>query len=62
MGIALFYATDFQVLFLGWRWVVLLGFSRGFWEKRVFWCGVLMVNLWWNAWLLWTEDTTLRGA
>jgi hypothetical protein len=37
-------------------------FLMGFWEKLVFGCGFFLVSLWWNAWLLWTGVTTLRGA
>jgi hypothetical protein len=64
MGMRLFYVTVFG--FFGGRvwWqvgVVLLCFLRGVWEKWDFWCGDLMVKLWWIAWFLWTADTTLCG-
>jgi hypothetical protein len=32
---------------------VFLLFSRGFWEKWVFWRGVLLVRLWWLAGETW---------
>jgi hypothetical protein len=33
---------------------VLRAFLMGVLEKRVFLGGFLMVNSWWNAWLLWS--------
>jgi hypothetical protein len=47
---------------LDWGIEVLLHFLKGVLGKVDFTCGVFAVSLWWNAWFLWTEDATSRGA
>jgi hypothetical protein len=37
-------------------------FFEGGLGKVDFECGFFVVSLWWNAWFLWTEDATSRGA
>jgi hypothetical protein len=37
------------------------GFCRGFWRKRVFGRGFLMVNLWWDRGDLWCVDGCILG-
>jgi hypothetical protein len=41
---------------LGWGQVVLRGFLRGVLEKAGFWCGDLLVSLWWIASLAREKD------
>jgi hypothetical protein len=65
MGMELFYVTVFRFFF--WRESGVgiggfAGFLRGFWKKRCFGCGDLLVSLWWIASLSWEKDTMFCGA
>jgi hypothetical protein len=59
MGMALFYVTVLVFFFWGGFEVGSGGFAvflKGVLEKVDFECGVFVVKLWWNAWLLWSQD------
>jgi hypothetical protein len=39
----------------------LLTFLKGFRENWVFGGGFLMVKTWWDAWWMWSDNTTIFG-
>jgi hypothetical protein len=64
MGMGLFYVTVFRFFFwreFGTEMGDFAAFLRGGWEKRVFWCGDLLVSLWWIASLSREKDASFLG-